>query len=380
MLTGTLADIGIVELIQFPHTGRKTGELLINGKEMKARLFYDNGALHHALAGENEGLAALIEIVDWKEGQFEFHLNIRSEKKTIQLDLHRAVMQALKVRDERRQAEEEARRKAEEEARRRAEEEARRRAEEEARRRAEEEARRKAEEEARRKAEEDARRKVEEERRRAEEEARRKAEEDARRRVEEERRRAEEEARRKAEEEARRQDEETRRKAREEAEMQRIDGDDAVDEELAESVEPLDEDDASDFRPPQGLSIPQGKPVADGPMHTEMCGLLEEYVAANSWAIQAIVVGPDGGLRAEANRGRPAKQLHELRKAIRVIQEVYPRGGPRRLIIEDGLGLVIFIRRNDGGGVFVVAREDAQIGAVMMSTGKLVTQLRQWKL
>ena len=349
MLTGTLADIGIVELIQFPHTGRKTGELLINGKEMKARLFYDNGALHHALAGENEGLAALIEIVDWKEGQFEFHLNIRSEKKTIQLDLHRAVMQALKVRDERRQAEEEARRKAEEEARRRAEEEARRRAEEEARRK-------------------------------AEEEARRKAEEDARRRVEEERRKAEEEVRRLAEEEARRQDEETRRKAREEAEMQRIDGDDAVDEELAESVEPLDEDDASDFRPPQGLSIPQGKPVADGPMHTEMCGLLEEYVAANSWAIQAIVVGPDGGLRAEANRGRPAKQLHELRKAIRVIQEVYPRGGPRRLIIEDGLGLVIFIRRNDGGGVFVVAREDAQIGAVMMSTGKLVTQLRQWKL
>jgi len=67
-LKGTLADLGIVDLIQFPHAGRKTGHLMITGPDGDARLFYENGALVHASLNDIHGMDALVRIVDWGEG------------------------------------------------------------------------------------------------------------------------------------------------------------------------------------------------------------------------------------------------------------------------------------------------------------------------
>jgi hypothetical protein len=110
-LKGTLADLGIIDLIQFPHGGRKSGELVITSKDGEGRLYYDNGALVHAAVGHFEGMSALVCMVDWAEGTFEFVNDTKPTRKTIELDLHRAVMHALKLHDELRA--EEKRRKAE---------------------------------------------------------------------------------------------------------------------------------------------------------------------------------------------------------------------------------------------------------------------------
>jgi predicted regulator of Ras-like GTPase activity (Roadblock/LC7/MglB family) len=110
-LQGTLEDLGIIDLVQFPHAGRKTGELIINSNGRQARLYYEKGSLIHASLGDAAGIEALVRVVDWTEGAFEFMATELSVKKNIELDLHRAVMQALKIHDELKEAE--LRRKAE---------------------------------------------------------------------------------------------------------------------------------------------------------------------------------------------------------------------------------------------------------------------------
>ncbi len=105
-LIGTLEDMNIMELIQFPGRGRKSGELHLSYAQKKAILVYNNGFLIHAEIGDNKGFDALITILDWEEGEFEFQpkKEIRA-KGTINGELIHVVMQALKLRDERKEEE-----------------------------------------------------------------------------------------------------------------------------------------------------------------------------------------------------------------------------------------------------------------------------------
>lgn len=99
-LRGSLEDMDVFELVQFPHQGRKSGELILVGTEHEARLYYDKGKLVHARYMEVEGMPVLEEVLGWDEGDFEFRPNEEPPHTTIEMDLHRAVMHALKARDE----------------------------------------------------------------------------------------------------------------------------------------------------------------------------------------------------------------------------------------------------------------------------------------
>jgi predicted regulator of Ras-like GTPase activity (Roadblock/LC7/MglB family) len=101
-LQGTLADLGIVDLVQFPYAGRKTGELVITSQGRTAQLYYVDGAVVHAEMGGMEGMEAIVSVVDLNEGEFEFRQDVSTDRRTIELDLHRVVMLALKTRDEKR--------------------------------------------------------------------------------------------------------------------------------------------------------------------------------------------------------------------------------------------------------------------------------------
>lgn len=100
-LNGTLQDLGTVELLQLPHSGRKTGELIVVTMDEQARFYYERGALVHAVCNEAQGMDVLVEAVGWKEGEFELRLGVEPPARTIEMDLHRAMMNALKIRDER---------------------------------------------------------------------------------------------------------------------------------------------------------------------------------------------------------------------------------------------------------------------------------------
>jgi uncharacterized protein DUF4388 len=55
----------------------------------------------HARLGDLTGLEVLVRIVDWTAGSFNFSPGAVSAEESIRMDLHRAVMYALKTRDER---------------------------------------------------------------------------------------------------------------------------------------------------------------------------------------------------------------------------------------------------------------------------------------
>jgi len=74
--------------------------MVITGPEGAAKIFYENGALVHASLKDVRGMEALVAIVGWSEGSFEFEPGHPPEARSIDLDLHRAVMQALKLHDE----------------------------------------------------------------------------------------------------------------------------------------------------------------------------------------------------------------------------------------------------------------------------------------
>ncbi len=100
-LHGTLADMGIVDLIQFPNAGRKTGELKITSTNGTAFLYYEKGKLIHSQLGHLTGQQVLVEIVDWTAGDFEFETDVITQEKSFDVDVHLALMRALKDRDER---------------------------------------------------------------------------------------------------------------------------------------------------------------------------------------------------------------------------------------------------------------------------------------
>ncbi len=106
-LRGTLADLGPVDLVQYPLKGRQTGELVVTSQGEKCCLYYENGQLVHLTLGRDAGMAALVEFLGWTEGNFEFNRGSRTKEVSLELDLHHAVMEALRVRDERASANEE---------------------------------------------------------------------------------------------------------------------------------------------------------------------------------------------------------------------------------------------------------------------------------
>ncbi len=106
-LTGTLRDVSIVSLLQFPNTGKRSGLITVNSEGRKASFYYDTGRLVHAVLGHVTGEEVLVEVVDWTDGEFTFDTGVEPPEVTIEKDLHRCIMWALKERDERKKLSEE---------------------------------------------------------------------------------------------------------------------------------------------------------------------------------------------------------------------------------------------------------------------------------
>ncbi len=115
-LNGSLKDLAIVDVIQLLNRVNQTGALVLRDNGQQAWLYYRNGQLVDARTADHRGMDALIEVVDWTGGDFEFEPGVPPQGETIQMELHRVIMQALKIRDERK---EEQRRRTEEAAKRR---------------------------------------------------------------------------------------------------------------------------------------------------------------------------------------------------------------------------------------------------------------------
>ncbi len=104
---GNLSEFGVVALLQLPGTNHLTGKLVLEQNDKKAEFFYIKGKLLHAELGEITGKEALVEVIDWDDGDFVFDSTSTSDKVTIKQDLQNTLMWALKERDERKKLKDE---------------------------------------------------------------------------------------------------------------------------------------------------------------------------------------------------------------------------------------------------------------------------------
>lgn len=93
-MRGSLRDIGIGELIQFPSLSGKSGSIEMVQGDRRAALYYVKGELHHAEMGDLIGLPVLVELLAWRQGQFEFVPDRACPQRSIDMDLGKALMQA----------------------------------------------------------------------------------------------------------------------------------------------------------------------------------------------------------------------------------------------------------------------------------------------
>ena len=113
-LRGQVSDFGIVQLLQVPHAGRRTGELnIFPGAEEarranrnrltddgllddEAKLYYTEGQLTHATFADLHGFEAVVEVLSWRDGDFEFREGVQADVNTIDHGLHTVLAHALK--------------------------------------------------------------------------------------------------------------------------------------------------------------------------------------------------------------------------------------------------------------------------------------------
>jgi hypothetical protein len=94
-MKGSLKEIGIAEIIQFPASSRLSGRMVLERSGQRAELFYVLGELHHACLGDRVGLPVLVELLPWNRGEFEFELDVPPPERSIDMDLGKAMVRAM---------------------------------------------------------------------------------------------------------------------------------------------------------------------------------------------------------------------------------------------------------------------------------------------
>ncbi|HNX49847.1 MAG TPA: DUF4388 domain-containing protein [Thermoanaerobaculaceae bacterium] len=102
-LQGSLATTNIIDLLQFLNASGKTGELLLTqpADGYEAHVYMVKGNLVHVVAGTLAGMEALVALIGWAHGSFHFYDSILSPKNTMLLPTQQALMEAIRIQDER---------------------------------------------------------------------------------------------------------------------------------------------------------------------------------------------------------------------------------------------------------------------------------------
>ncbi len=104
---GNLSEFGVVALLQLPSTNHLSGKLILEQAGNTAEFYYNKGKLVHATLGAITGKQALVEVIDWVDGDFEFDSSSSTKEISIKKDLQNTLMWALKERDERKKLKDE---------------------------------------------------------------------------------------------------------------------------------------------------------------------------------------------------------------------------------------------------------------------------------
>jgi hypothetical protein len=98
--SGTLRQVGLVDIIQIECLRRSSCILEIQTSEAKGEIYIESGAIVHAVAGELSGPKALHRLLSSNNGEFHLHPFRRPLERTIQGSWECLLLESARVRDE----------------------------------------------------------------------------------------------------------------------------------------------------------------------------------------------------------------------------------------------------------------------------------------
>ncbi len=100
--TGQLDDFGLLDIIQMGCLAQRDGRLVIRSGRRHAEVILSRGKIIHAATNGQVGEDALLEILGWENGQFQFGpaSNGIQSNPTIQGGWEQVLMDAVRRRDE----------------------------------------------------------------------------------------------------------------------------------------------------------------------------------------------------------------------------------------------------------------------------------------
>jgi hypothetical protein len=101
ILTGSLADISLFDIIQIIENSKLSGEMNITASAARGQIFFREGLVVGAKSGLQTGNAALTLLTDATDGGFEFEKSSRLYEQTIQTRSNTAlILDVLRSKDE----------------------------------------------------------------------------------------------------------------------------------------------------------------------------------------------------------------------------------------------------------------------------------------
>ena len=98
--SGSLSDIGVVDLIQTIEMGRKSGRISFSRDQVQGSIFFRNGKVIDAEAGPLKGEAAVYRLLVWNEGTFEMEFGEQTLADVVTLSTQGLLMEGMRRVDE----------------------------------------------------------------------------------------------------------------------------------------------------------------------------------------------------------------------------------------------------------------------------------------
>jgi len=99
VLSGDLSLVQVTNLLPSMQMARMTGKLTFESAHCRTHVFFEDGAPVHAYSEEEEGTEALLEVLTWKEGHFNFQPKEAAPKKTVDQPLDTLMLKGVKIID-----------------------------------------------------------------------------------------------------------------------------------------------------------------------------------------------------------------------------------------------------------------------------------------
>ncbi len=99
VLSGDLTLVQVTNLLPSMQMARMTGKLTFENAHCRTHVYFEDGAPVHAYSEEEEGQDALLEVLTWKEGHFNFQPKEVAPKKTVDQALDTLMLKGVKIID-----------------------------------------------------------------------------------------------------------------------------------------------------------------------------------------------------------------------------------------------------------------------------------------